>query len=162
MSKKKLVQMHGGLNPVTDKKPAKKAVEKDLEKIQDGLNKAGQQAIVEAQTPELKKAAEIMAKRLGKIDKFVEQLIKEEGADNLSPQSVTELLMIKARHNAFIHCAETDASRVLIWLIEIVLFNADAIFAVTKAHLVAKDTEENKAKNAEIPQNSEKKSRKKA
>lgn len=138
MSKKKEVQMHGGLNPIKGKKPPKK----ELEAIQEGLNKAGEQAIKEAQSPELKSAAELMAKRLGKIDKFVEQLIKEEGADNLSPQSVTELLMIKARHNSFVHCAETEPASVLIWLIQIVLFNADAIFAVTKAHLVAQNEEE--------------------
>lgn len=141
MAKKKTVQMHDSLVAVKDK-TKKMPNHKDLEKIQQGINKAGNQAIKESQSPELKKASEIMARRLEKIDKFVSDLVKEEGADNLSPQQVTEILMIKARHNAFIHCAENDPSKVLLWLIEMVLFNADAIFAVTKAHLVAQNDPE--------------------
>lgn len=154
MSKKKPAEAPVQVEPTQEEKDA----------IQEGLNKAGQKAVNEMQNPELKKAAELMSKRLGKIDAFIDNLIKEEGSDNLSPQQVTELLMIKARHNAFVHTADLNCYRVVTWLIEMVMFNADAVFAVTKAHLVAQsapEVDENNPENAEIPQKQEKKSRKK-
>lgn len=101
--------------------------------------------------------AEAMSRRLGKLDTFINELVKEEGSQNLSAQQVTELLMIKARHNAFIHTNENDPSRILLWLIELVLYNSDAIFAITKQHQL----DQNKAENAEKLQKKEKKSPKK-
>lgn len=157
MAKKNTVKLGG--NAIPSKEPKqKKPSKQDLKQIQEGLNAAGQQALETAQSPEMQKASEIMARRLGKIDKFIDQLVKEEGQENLSPQQVTELLMIKARHHAFIHCAEPSPEKVLVWLIELILFSANAIFSVTKAHLVAEKAPE----NAEIPQKEAKKSRKKA
>ena len=139
--------------------PQKKPNKDQKEKLQKGLNEAGQKAISEAINPELKAQAEIMARRLNKIDEFVESLKETEAEDGneISPKEITEVLMLKARHNAFVHTADADNSRVLLWLIELVLFNADAIFSVTKAHLLAQKGEE----NAENMQKQEKKSPKK-
>lgn len=140
------------LSPVKATEPPKE----DLEKIQKGINEAGKQAM-EQGVDQIHPEARIMSKRLDKIDNFIKQMIAEEGSDNLSPQEISQLLIIKARHNAFVYSTDTDNAKILLWLIEMVLFNADAIFAVTKAHLLA----QNEAKNEENPQIQEKKSRKK-
>lgn len=155
MAKKKeptTVQMHNNLNPIKAKPanvktfPEKpKPTKKELDAIQNGVNKAGQQAVKEMKegVPE---AAVKMAARLDKLDAFLDGLIKEEGANILDPQTLTEMLMIKARHNAFVHCADTNPNGVLVWLMNIVLFNSDAVFGATKAHLLAQAEEEIKKK----------------
>ena len=155
MAKKKepvTVQMHNNLNPVKPK-PAnvktfpekQKPSKKELDAIQSGVNKAGQQAVKEMHegVPE---SAVKMAARLDKLDAFLDELIKEEGTEVLDPPTLTEMLMIKARHNAFVHCAETNPNAVLVWLMNIVLFNADAVFGATKAHLLAQAEEEKNSK----------------
>ena len=145
---KKTIKLGG---TATKAKPSKE----DLKNIQDGVNSAGHQAIQESQSEEMKKNAQIMMNRLNKLDEFCSQMIKED--KTLTPQALVELLMVKARHRAFVHTEETDPSKVLVWLVELVLYNANAIFAVTKAHLLAQKDEE----NAENMQKQEKKSPKK-
>ena len=54
------------------------------------------------------------------------------------------MLMIKARHNAFVYSTDTDPSKILVWLIHVVLFNAEQLFAVTKVHLLAQAEEDKK------------------
>jgi hypothetical protein len=135
--KDKTVRMDGQLKPVKEKKPAKeKPTPEQLEAISKGLTKAGIQAVKEMNegVPE---AARKMAARLELLDDFIEKLKKSE--PTIDPQDVVEMLMIKARHTAFIHCADADPNRVIVWLIQIVLHNADAVFGVTKAHLVAEE-----------------------
>lgn len=137
--------------------PEKIPTEEDKKNIQEGINQAGQNAIVQAQNEEMKRQAEIMARRLGKLDEFIEKLKMEEGTENLPPHQIVEILVLKARHKAFVHTAETDPSKVLLWLLELVMFNAHAVFAVTKSHLIANNPDE----NAENPQKSTKKSNQK-
>lgn len=113
--------------------------ETEKEIIQEGINQAGNKFVQENQDPLLKLQAETMARRLGKVDAFIDKLILEEGSDNLSPEKIIQLLISKARHKAFVHTSDTYNSRVLVWLIEMILSEADAVFAITKAHLVAED-----------------------
>lgn len=123
------------------KKQAKKPTKKDLEALEKGLSKAGMQAMkesVEGIPPEARK----LAKRLDKLDAFIAKLVKEEGKENIDAQAITEMLMVKARHNAFVHTDDTNPNAVLLWLINIVLFNADAVFAATKSHLLAQEQKE--------------------
>lgn len=117
--------------------PLQQPTESEKELIQEGLNQAGTKIVQEHQDPFLKLQAETMARRLGKVDAFIDKLILEEGSDNLSPESIIQLLISKARHKAFVHTSDTYNSRVLVWLIEMILCEADAVFAITKAHLVA-------------------------
>lgn len=165
---KKTVQMDNNLKGVKPEKkeipPQKDPTPSQKEEIQKRLNEAGQKAIQESKDPELQKQAETMARRLGRIDECIQALMDEEG-DDLHPQQVVELLIVKARHFAFAHTPDADASRCLIMLIEMILFNAHEVFSVTKAHLIAQSQEEfekNNEKNAENPQKQEKKSPKRA
>lgn len=144
---KKTVKLGGTATKV---KPTKE----DLKNIQDGVNSAGHQAMIEARSEELQKNAQIMADRLNKLDEFCAKMMKDD--KSLTPQAMIELLMVKARHRAFIHTEETDPSKILVWLIELVLFNANSIFAVTKSHLIAENSDE----NTEIVQKQAKKSSK--
>lgn len=148
---KKTVKLGGNAIAGKSKKPTKE----DLKNIQEGVNSAGHQAMTQELSPEMKAKSQLMANRLNKIDEFCAQMMKED--PTLHPSEMIELLMVKARHRAFIHSEETDPSKILVWLIELVLFNANAIFAVTKAHLIAEKEDE----NAEKPQKQEKKSPKK-
>ena len=111
----------------------KKPPKKELENIEKGVKKAGIEAmkeLYEGVTPEIKKLAE----RLDKLDIFLKKMITED--EELDPPSLTELLMVKARIVAFQNTEDTNPNNILVWLINIILFNADQVFSVLKAHLL--------------------------
>ena len=111
----------------------KKPTKKELENIEKGVKKAGIEAmreLCEGVTPEVKKLAE----RLDKLDVFLKKMVTED--KELDPPSLTELLMVKARIVAFQNTEDTNPNNILVWLINIILFNADQVFSVLKAHLL--------------------------
>lgn len=112
---------------------AKKPTKKELDKIQGFVNDATKQAL-EEQKEGIHKDTMRMFELLNKLDQFLDKLVQEEKVD---PVTITEMLMIKARHTAFCHTEDTDPSRTCVWLINIILFNANAVFGVSKAHLLA-------------------------
>jgi len=88
--------------------------------------------------PEIQK----MMSRLDKLDTFINGLVVAEGTKNLSPQEITEMLLIKARHNAFVHTLDADPGRCLVWMISFLINNSEFVYNIAKQN----------AKQAEQPE----------
>ena len=94
-----------------------------------------------------------MMARLDKLDAFVNSLIVAEGTANLTPQVVTEMLLIKARHNAFVHTVDNDPGRTLVWMISSLINGSEYVYQVAKQN--AKQVEEPKEEKCTDHQNGE-------
>ena len=94
-----------------------------------------------------------MMARLDKLDSFINGLIVAEGTANLSPQQITEMLLIKARHNAFVHTIDADPGRCLVWMVSFLINNSEFVYNIAKQN--AKQVEEPKEEKCTDHQNGE-------
>ena len=75
--------------------------------------------------------------RLNALDIFIlEMLEREKGS--ISPEDIVQMLVIKLKHYAFMHSQDNDVSKVLVWLVSMVLYNSEQIFELTKGNHLPK------------------------
>jgi hypothetical protein len=111
-----------------------KTTTKQVQKIKTSkrINQSARE-VSQEKNEDFPKETRDLADRLNKLDDFIAGLI-EESKGTLQPQAIIEMLIIKARHAAFVFSADAGPEPVLGWMTGMLYFNARSVFTFTKAH----------------------------